>query len=171
MTRISLRNAGTAAALALVACAACTSSDTGSIDLYGPAYVTTTGPGKPPPPPKPTPCARDADCPKGEPLCGSLAVCVQCFTSTDCKDAKRPACLSQTGACVECDLVTACSDPGKPLCDLASGSCLECVSNADCTRDPAKGLCDVAHGKCIACLLDTDCPNGQHCDKDGLCHK
>jgi hypothetical protein len=105
--------------LAAITTAACTTGDTGSIDLAASAAPPPAPPKKAamPPPPKKT-CATDMDCMGPKSHCDpARTVCVECASALDCTDPMRPACESDAGKCVEC------------------------LMDADCTRDPMRTTC------------------------------
>jgi len=99
-----------------------------------------------------------ADACKGlTPVCDAASsTCVQCLTSTDCKDSATPACDTTTNTCVQCITSTDCKNGAKPACDTAKNTCVGCVGNNDC-KDATKPLCDTAAAQCVACLKQADC--------------
>jgi hypothetical protein len=86
---------------------ACTTSETGDIDVLPSALPSK----KPPPPPPPPP-----------PACGGMMKC----------PTARPFCSVSMNQCVECLPDAGCMDPMHPFCDTLAGKCVECATNADC---------------------------------------
>lgn len=135
---------------------ACTTSETGFIDLS----VASVAP--PPKAPKPPPaCTADSECtdPK-RPRCDGRGSCVACLVDGDCRDPAKPICFTEGQE-------TASTVPAAP----PRYTCVECSTDADCTRDPARALCAAARGKCVECVSDSDCIAGDRCESDGVCRR
>jgi hypothetical protein len=96
---------------------ACTTNETGSIDLAGSAMPPPMPPMKPPPmPPDPKKmgCATDMDCQGPKSRCDiAAAQCVECSSELDCTDPMRPFCEQDAAKCVECTNDSVCGPGGK----------------------------------------------------------
>jgi hypothetical protein len=103
VTRVRALHLALWAALAVLA-AACTTNETGSIQLAASAGPKPPKPPKPPMPPMPEmPCSADMECPKPMSHCKlSAGVCVECLKDPDCPDPRKPHCEVDGGMCVEC---------------------------------------------------------------------
>jgi len=104
---------------------ACTSGDTGSIDLAPRAAARCAG----------VQCAAGLRCNPGN------GRCVACLANADCP-AARPIC--QAFGCVECTTDAECAAP-LPVCSATLGACAECEEDADCR---VAHVCEVTEGEC-----------------------
>jgi hypothetical protein len=99
--------------------------------------------------------------------------CVECVASTDCKNAKKPACDTKVNRCVEClGVGTECAAadfPGKPVCDGPNQKCVGCTDDSQCTGKTP--VCDMTKKECRPCGADTECKTGPGVcvDWDGHC--
>ncbi|HVW30493.1 MAG TPA: hypothetical protein VHC69_34285 [Polyangiaceae bacterium] len=104
------------ATCSLVLTGACTTSETGVIDL---AVASAPKPPAPPtmmmmPKPDTMPCMHDMDCMKATPRCDpTLGLCVECAMDADCADPHRPVCDLRTEKCVACT-----ADAGCPMAPM-----------------------------------------------------
>lgn len=178
------------ASFSALGAAACTTSETGFLDLQAASVSPLASAGAP----KPARCAADVDCPRAAPRCAPDGACVACLLDADCADPQKPYC-SASGDCVECTLDVECGG-AKPRCFVPSSdmpppampaptmpapmmpapttspppyTCVECATDRDCTHDPTRSRCDAARARCVTCLVDADCPAGEHCAKDETC--
>lgn len=104
---------------------ACTTSDTGSIDLA----------------PRSVPRCAGVQCATGLRCNPANGRCVACLADADCT-ASRPHC--QTFTCVECTTDAECAAP-FPVCSVTLGACAECEEDADCR---VAHVCEVTEGEC-----------------------
>lgn len=104
---------------------ACTSGETGSIDLASRAAAGCSG----------------VQCGAGLRCNPSDGRCVACLGNADCT-AARPFC--QAGSCAECASDLDCAAP-FPVCSATLGACAECEDDADCR---VLHVCEVAEGEC-----------------------
>ena len=99
---------------------ACTTQNTGSIDLYYSAVPSAEPPPKPKP--KPPPCPHESD------------GCTACTKDDECEDSAKPRCDVGGGICVECLIDKDCKDVvGRPRCDAPTARCVECLVDGDCS--------------------------------------
>jgi hypothetical protein len=118
MTRLAWTLLGASSILA------CTSGETGSIDLAARSSRCTG-----------VQCAAGLRC---HPSDGR---CVACIGNADCTQA-RPIC--QAGRCVECASDDDCAAP-FPVCSATLGACAECEEDTDCR---VAHVCEVTEGEC-----------------------
>jgi hypothetical protein len=146
---------------------ACTSRETGVLDL------SPTGSASPPgdaaAPGEPIPCTDDGTCSKPEPYCNQdLLVCVECLGDPNCSDGKKPRCLADESRCVECLESLDCTG-NYPVCDVAEHRCVECLAPEDC---PVEEACNPARKRCVPrCTTSAECaePTGYCAVEHAVC--
>lgn len=99
---------------------------------------------------------RDAGAATDAGTAPTLNICVECLTSTDCKDLTKPVCDTTANACVGCLASTDCKDASKPQCNTAAKTCVACLSNNDC-KTAGASKCDNTANTCLPCTADADC--------------
>jgi hypothetical protein len=101
-----------------------------------------------------------------------------CSATTDCKNAKYPACVdAYTGArykhcAIKCSADGDCKNTLYPKCNTTSGKCVACLTDTDCSGRAYDVKCNTTTGKCAECVTDTDCGTksfGNKCNK-GICN-
>ena len=87
-------------------------------------------------------CASSAECSDEAPIC-SVQRCRACTDSSDdvqcvAHNPATPRCNSPTGKCVECLTSTDCKNP-TPVCNTTAFTCRKCAAHSECTS----GVCKV----------------------------